>query len=272
MKKTMLSLLLCLTVFTLDAQAVVQTQEIQYKVNGKSYTGFLAVNDAVTGPRPGILVVHEWWGHDAYARKRAEILAALGYTAFALDMYGTGKLADHPDDAKKFMQAAVGQSIEMNKRFEAAYEVLINQKTVDRKKIAAIGYCMGGGIVLHAARTGLVDLEGVVSFHGNLQLGTQAPKSPGPVKARVLAFTGAADPFVPVEQVQAFVESMTSDGVQFGVVSYPGAKHSFTVPHADSLGKRVGLPLAYDRDADQDSWNRMQGFLNEIFNKPAKDK
>ncbi len=264
MKKIALSLLF-LIVFALDVQAALQTKEITYKVGDTEFTGYLSFDDAISGKRPGILVAHEWWGHDDYSRKRADMLAKLGYTAFALDMYGTGKLAKHPDDAKKFMQAAVGEVPEAEKRFKAAYAVLIKQDTVDPKKIAAIGYCMGGGIVMHMARTSVVEMKGVVSYHGSFSGATQTPSQAGPERAKVLAFSGGADPFVPIESVQTFVKSMTEAGVDYELKSYPGVKHSFTVANADEKGKKFSLPLEYNAAADQDSWQRTQVFFKTIF-------
>ena len=264
MKKIAISVFF-LTVFSLNAQAALQSKEIKYTVGENEFTGYLAFDDAVSGKRPGVLVVHEWWGHNDYARERAEMLAKLGYTAFALDMYGTGKLAKHPEDAQKFMQAAVGQLPVAEKRFKAAYDILAKQKTVDVKNIAAIGYCMGGGIVMHMARTGVVEMKGVVSFHGSFAAATQTPSQPGQGKGKVLAFTGAADPFVPIESVQAFVKSMTEAGVDYELKSYPGVQHSFTVPAATEKGKKFKLPLVYDKAADQDSWRRTQSFFKTIF-------
>jgi dienelactone hydrolase len=251
-----------LVFFSLAVQAKVQTQEITYKVGDNEFTGYLAYDDAISGKRPGVIVVHEWWGHNDYARKRTEMLAELGYTAFALDMYGSGKLADHPNDAKQFMQAVMGNLSEVQKRFEAAHKILTDHASVDKDKTAAIGYCMGGGISLHMARFG-VDLDGVVSFHGSL--GTKTPAKPGQVKARVLVFTGEADPFVPAEQVAAFEKEMKMAGVWFELKGYPGVKHSFTNPAADGFAERFNMPLAYDEAADKDSWQRMLAFFKEIF-------
>jgi len=248
--------------FSLTVLAEVQTQEITYKVGNNEFTGYLAYDDAISGKRPGIIVVHEWWGHNDYARKRAKMLAELGYTAFALDMYGSGKLADHPNDAKQFMQAVMSNLSEVQKRFQAAHKILTDHASVDKDKTAAIGYCMGGGISLHMARFG-VDLDGVVSFHGSL--GTKTPAKPEQVKARVLVFTGEADPFVPAEQVEAFENEMKMAGVSFELKGYPGVKHSFTNPVADSFAERFNMPLAYDEAADKDSWQRMQAFFKEIF-------
>jgi dienelactone hydrolase len=156
-------LILSLALLPLTAGAAVKTDEVSYLVGDKEFTGYLTYDDATESRRPGVLVVHEWWGHNAYARKRAEMLAELGYTAFALDMYGTGKLAEHPDDAKAFMQAVTANMPEAEKRFAMAKAVLQSHPTVDPDRVAAIGYCFGGGIVLHMARTG-IDLDGVVSL------------------------------------------------------------------------------------------------------------
>ena len=253
---------LLLSLVALTAHAEVQTKEIVYRVNSTEFTGYLAFDDAIAGKRPGILVVHEWWGHNTYARKRAEMLAALGYTAFALDMYGTGKLADHPEDAKAFMMAVTGDMPEMKKRFQAGLDILLNHPSVNSGKTAAIGYCMGGGISLNMARAG-ADLDGVVVFHGSL--GTSEPVKPGAVKAEVMVFTGADDPFVPQEQVQAFEQEMKSAGMTYTLKSYLGAKHSFTNPEADGFAERFKMPMAYDKAADEDSWKQMQQFFIRVF-------
>ena len=260
MQRLYVFILLCAVGF--NAAAALKTSEVVYKVGDQSFTGYLAYDDAIKGKRPGVLVVHEWWGHNAYARTRAEMLAELGYTAFALDMYGSGKLADHPDDAKSFMQAVVSNMPEAEKRFDKAKSILQAQPTVDAGHIAAIGYCFGGGIVLHMARVG-DDLDGVVSFHGSL--GTEKPAEKGRVTARVRVFTGAADPFAPPELVTAFEQEMQQAGVDYRVQSYPGVKHSFTNPQADEFAKRFDMPLAYDKHADEDSWQRTQVFFEELF-------
>jgi len=247
----------------LSTQAAVKGEEIHYRVDGKPFTGYLAYDDAINGKRPGVLVVHEWWGHNAYARRRADMLATLGYTALAIDMYGTGKQADHPEGAKKFMQAVISNMPEAEKRFNTAKALLENQDTVDKNRIAAIGYCFGGGIVLHMARAG-TDLDGVVSFHGSL--GTEQPAKAGAIKAKIRVFTGTADPFSPPEMVEAFEKEMQAAGADFQVTRYPGVKHSFTNPEADMFAKRFNMPLAYDKAADTDSWQRMQVFFREIFN------
>lgn len=254
----LVSLALCAGV----AQAALKTQVVDYQAGDTKLTGYLAYDDAQSGPRPGVLVVHEWWGHNAYARKRAEMLAGLGYTALAVDMYGSGKLAEHPNDAKAFMQAVVSDITLAEQRFAAARALLAAQPTVDKTDIAAIGYCFGGGMVLHMARMGS-ELDGVVSYHGSL--GTERPAQKGAIKAQVLVFNGTADPMVPPEQVQAFEQEMSAADAQYRVVNYPGAKHSFTNPDADEFGRRFEMPLAYDAKADADSWAQTEVFLKAIF-------
>jgi dienelactone hydrolase len=242
--------------------AALRTEVVEYRLGDETFSGYLAWDDAVEGRRPGVLVVHEWWGHNPYARRRAEMLAGLGYTAFALDMYGGGRLAEHPDEAKAFMSAVTANMPAAEARFGKALEVLQRQDTVDPERVAAIGYCFGGGMVLHMARAGM-DLDGVASFHGSL--GTQSPAQAGRVKASVLVLNGAADPFVPPEQVQAFEQEMQAADVDFTLVNYPGVKHSFTNPDADRFGKQFDMPLAYDAGADADSWEQLQAFLKRIF-------
>ena len=259
--KTILSILIVLAL-TGPLAAELVTEEVVYEVDGQEFTGYLAYDDATAEKRPGVLVVHEWWGHNDYARKRAVMLAEMGYTAFALDMYGTGKQADHPEDAQKFAAELVGDLPGAERRFTAAYEILAGQSTVESEKMAAIGYCLGGGVILHMARIGM-DLDGVVSFHGSLA--TQAPAAPGAVKARILVLDGEADPFSTAEVVAAFEEEMKAAGADYELIRYPGVKHSFTNPEADGFGEKFEMPLAYDKAADEDSWKRMSAFFDEIF-------
>ena len=252
-----------LLLLSMTVNAAVSGKEVSYQAGDITLKGYLATDTAVQGKRPGILIVHEWWGHNAYARKRADMLAALGYTALAVDMYGDGKTADHPDDAGKFAGAVGKDPALMKARFMAALEFLNRQPSVDTDKTAAIGYCFGGGVVLKMARQG-VDLDGVVSFHGSLGGNTTPGK--GAIKARVLVLNGAADPFVTAEQIAAFKAVMDAAGADYSFVNYPGVKHSFTNPEADRLGERFDLPLAYDADADAASWQAMQDLFVVIFN------
>jgi dienelactone hydrolase len=206
--------------------------------------------------------VHEWWGHDDYARKRARMLAELGYTALALDMYGDGKQAHHPDDAGKF-SGEVRKNMPMAEaRFKAAMELLKSQPSVADDDIAAIGYCFGGGVVLEMARRGL-DLDGVASFHGSL--GTSSPAQKGQMKTQVLVLNGEADPFTKPEQIDAFKQEMQNAGVDYQFINYPKAKHSFTNPEATSYGKQFNMPLEYNAEADKQSWAELQRFFKTIW-------
>ena len=245
-----------------EASAEVVSKEISYQQGETTLKGLIAYDDAIDGKRPGVLVVHEWWGLNAYARKRARMLAELGYTALAVDMYGEGKTADHPDDAGKFA-GAVGGNLPLAKaRYDAAVETLRQHPTVAADQIAAVGYCFGGGILLNMARMG-TDIAGVVSFHGSLA--TTSPAKPGDIKTRIRVFNGADDPFVKAEHIEAFKREMETAGADFEFVNYPGAMHAFTSPEADANGKKFNLPLAYNEEADKDSWKQTQAFFKQIF-------
>ena len=247
-----------------SADAKVIGKNIEYSAQGIVLKGYVAYDDKIQGKRPGVLVVHEWWGLNNYTRKRARMLASLGYTALAVDMYGEGKQAMHPDDAKEFSSAVMKNFDTAKARFLAGIDLLKKQPTVDADRIAAIGYCFGGGVVLNMARQG-VDLKGVVSFHGSLA--AVKPAEPGMVKAKIRVYTGADDKFVPAEAVAAFKKEMTDAKVDFKVVSYPGAVHAFTNPEATQLGKKFNLPLAYNAKADKESWEEMKKFFDIIFKK-----
>ena len=260
--KTGITLALISLVLVFEASAEIVSKEITYKQGDTTMKGLITYDDSIPGKRPGVLVVHEWWGHNDYARKRARMLAELGYLALAVDMYGEGKTADHPDDAGKF-SSAVGGNLPLAKaRFDAALETLKGQPNVEAEKIAAIGYCFGGGILLNMARMG-TEIDGVVSFHGSLA--TASPAKKGDIKTRVRVFNGADDPFVKKEQIEAFKREMEVAGVDYEFVNYPGAVHSFTNPDADAFGKKFKLPLAYNAEADRDSWQQTQVFFREIF-------
>jgi len=262
MKK--IACLLCFGMFSFTALGTLVGQEISYSFDETTMKGYVVYDDAFEGPRPGVLVVHEWWGHNAYARSRADQLARMGYIAMAVDMYGEGKTAEHPDEAGKFAGAVMSNVEEARKRFDAAMVALHVQEQTDRTRTAAIGYCFGGGVVLHMARFGL-PLAGVASFHGSL--GTKTPAQSGVVKAKILVCHGAVDPLVPPEAVEAFKSEMTAAGVDFVFKAYPGATHSFTNPDADAFAEKYKLPLGYSAEADQQSWKDLTEFLTEIFKK-----
>ncbi len=237
-------------------------QEIVYSADDTSMKGFLVYDGDIEGKRPGVLVVHEWWGHNDYARKRARMLAELGYTALAIDMYGDGKQANHPDDAGKFAMEIFNNIETAQARFMAAYNLLKSQETTEENKIAAIGYCFGGGVVLHMARIG-TDLKAVASFHGGIQAITPAEKDK--VKAFLLVCNGADDPFVTGEQIAEFKDEMDNAGVQYEFINYEGAKHSFTNPIADSVGQKFNMPLEYNEKADKESWEKMKSVFQKVF-------
>ena len=228
--------------------------EIDYEANGTTLKGYLA-QSGNAGPSAGVLVVPEWWGHNPYVRQRADQLAALGYTALAVDMYGNGELADTPDRAGELMNASFAAPDEMRARFDAAFARLTAESSVDSSKVAAIGYCYGGAVALEMARAG-VDLALVGSFHPG-GLATTNPAQPGKLRAHVLVGLGADDPFVSEEDRGAFEQEMQAAGVALDFVRYPGVVHGYTVPAATERGERFGLPLRYDESADQDSWQRL---------------
>lgn len=211
-------------------------------------------------PTAAIIVVHEWWGLNDYARNRAKMLAEQGYTAIAVDMYGNGAVAAHPKNAKAFMNAAFAEPEKMTARFNAAKDELLKLRNVDKDRLFAIGYCFGGAVVLNQARAG-ADLYGVASFHGSL--GTETPAQQGQVKAKLLVATGGADPMVPADQVGGFVTEMSNAGVELNLLSFPTAKHSFTNPDSTKAGKQFDMPLAYDKHADEVSWEALEEFIEE---------
>jgi dienelactone hydrolase len=236
-------------------------EEVSYKTDTVTMNGYIAYNETDTTMRPGILVVHEWWGHSDYVRRRADMLAELGFVALAVDMYGNGQQAEHPDNAKKF-SGMVMQNMDMAEaRFTEALNVLENHPQTAEGKISAIGYCFGGSLILAMANKGL-DLDAVAAFHS----GVQVPVGPSEkLEAKVLVQNGADDPFVSAESVSQFKSKMDSLGKSYSYVSYPGAVHAYTNPAADSLGEKFDLPLAYDAEADRKSWDKMKDFFKEIY-------
>ena len=260
-KMKTLFIFICLLVPTI-LYAEIITQEVNYSSGKTIMKGYFAYEDSINTKRPGILVVHEWWGHNDYAKKRARMLAELGYTALALDMYGQAKNAEHPKDAGMFAAEVKKNMAVAEKRFMAAYKLLQNHETVKKDKMAAVGYCFGGGIVLEMARRGL-NLDAVVSFHGSL--GTKSPAQKGKIKAKVLVLNGQADPFVKQESITVFRNEMNKAGVDYKFINYPGAKHAFTNPGADLYAKKFKIPLAYHAEADNKSWNEMKMFFTKTL-------
>ena len=240
----------------------IQTQSLTYSAGGSEMIGHLAQSLDATHSRPGVLVLPEWWGLNAYIRRRAEDLAHLGYTALAVDLYGEGTTADHPDRAGELMNEVLEDMGAGTQRLQAAVAALTDQPGVDASRLAAIGFCFGGAMALHLARIG-TELKAAVSFHGALDSFHQA--APGTIKARVLVCHGAADEFISKESIQAFHDEMNSAGANYEFISYPGALHGFTSPEADENGRKYGLPLAYDESADKESWQAMIRLFTELF-------
>lgn len=242
----------------------IQSQQIDYRAGGTAMQGYLAWDGARQGPRPGVLVVHEWWGNNDYVRRRADMLAELGYTALAVDMYGDGRTADTPDEAGQLMNDLLSDLAALRERFGAALGALRGHQTTDASRVAAIGYCMGGGIVLHMARYGC-DLKAVASFHGSLPLGVAAEGEGGEVTARVAVYHGEDDPFVGADDVAAFRNEMRKTGADCLFVTLPGALHGFTNPQATANGEKFGIPLRYSELADRASWDHMRLVLESAF-------
>lgn len=244
---------------TSQALAVLRTQVVEYKHGNTVLQGYLAYDDAVQGKRPGVMIVHEWTGLGSYVKHRAEQLAKLGYVAFAIDMYGKGIRPTNPKDAAA--QANIYRSDRklMRDRATAGLAMLQKNPLTDPNRIAAIGYCFGGGTVLELARSG-APIAGVVSFHGNLD--TPNPADAKNIKARVLVLQGANDPYVPPAQVDAFEQEMRTAGVDWQLIAYGGAVHSFTNPDS---GNDPSKGAAYNEKADKRSFAAMQQFFAEIF-------
>jgi dienelactone hydrolase len=241
------------------AQSKLVTKTVEYKHGDVTLEGYLAYDDATAAKRPGVIVVHEWYGVNDHAKKRADKLASLGYVAFAIDMYGKGVRPQNNEEAGK--QAAIYKSDRklMRSRAQAGMGFLRTHSLVDPTKLTAIGFCFGGTTVLELARSG-AELDGVVSFHGGLD--TPNPADAENIKCKILVLHGGDDPFVPKEHVEAFEEEMRQAGVDWQLIAYGGAVHSFTNPAAGSDNSKGA---AYNQKADQRSWQAMQDFFNEIF-------
>lgn len=244
--------------------ARIESHEIRYSAGGVEMIGTLFWDSDTQGPRPGVIVVHEWWGVNDYPKKRAAMLAEMGYAGFAVDLYGGGRVAANPEEAGELMNALVSDTAVLRERFNAALSALRDDGIADRAKTAAIGYCMGGGVVLHMARYG-TDLVAVGSFHGALPLGVAAAGEGGEVGARVAVYHGEADEFITMADAAAFRDEMNQAGADLLFVLLPGCTHGFTNPLATERGKKYGLPLRYSERADRASWDHMLLVLESSF-------
>jgi dienelactone hydrolase len=254
-----LLLLLALLCLAVTAEAAVKTKVVEYKQGDTVLEGYLAWDSAKSVKRPGVLVVHEWTGINDHIRQRTEMLARLGYVAFAADIYGKGVRPTAQADAAKTAGIYKNDRTLMRARARAGLEELKKQKFVDPQRLAAIGFCFGGTTVLELARDG-ADLRGVVSFHGGLS--TPTPQDAKNIKGRVLALHGADDPFVNADEVAAFQDEMRKANVDWQFNSYGNAVHSFTNIAAGSDNSKGA---AYNAKADKRSWEAMKVFFVEIF-------
>lgn len=239
----------------------VREENVSYTAGNTQMNGFIVYQENNDNKRPGVLLVHEWWGLNDYVRSRARQLAAMGYIAMAVDMFGEGKTASNPDDAGKLAGPFYQDPSLTKTRLDAALEKLRTYQQLDTSKVAAIGYCFGGFVVLNASRLG-ADLNGVVSFHGNV---AGVPVRKDLLVAKTLVCHGEADPFVPNTEIAAFKKSMDSVGAIYTLKTYAGATHAFTNPDATETGKKFNIPIAYNAAADTASWNDMKAFFGEIF-------
>lgn len=240
----------------------VEGQLLEYATGGTTYQGYLAHNVNDDEPRPAVLVIHEWWGLDDYARARADQLAALGFVAFAVDMYGEGAIATHPDEAGEFSSRVMQDWPAARARLEAAMAKVSEHPAVAEGGMAAIGYCFGGGIAMNMALSGM-PLEAAISFHGSP---TRAAQNPQPFNGVVQIHNGAADALVGHGDLNAMRQALEAQGAEVQVTNYPGAMHGFSNPYADAAAEEHGLPLEYNAAADAASWQAALLALDRALN------
>lgn len=252
---------LTILLFFTSAEAAVVTKEIDYKDGKVELRGTLAYDDAVSSPRPGVVLFPEWWGYNDYIKRRAREMAEQGYIAFAADMYGKDKVTTDPAKAKSWSGELYSNRQAMRDRARAALKILKSQPNVDTSHIAAIGFCMGGTVALELARAG-EDLNGVAAFHAGLQFPDKIEK--GQVKAKILVMNGGADPNVPFSERDSFIEEIQNAGADLQFIQYGGAVHAFTNPDADKFGIKG---IAYDPVAERRSFEELRTFFAEIFGK-----
>lgn len=240
----------------------IHTEVVTYSGDGIEMKGYMAWDSSQEGPRPGVLVVHEWWGCNEYAQRRARMLAEAGYTGMAIDLYGDGINAANPDDAGALMNARIDDMDGTRARFMAALDTLITHDTVDENRTGAIGYCFGGGVVTHMARMGApLDVTG--SFHG--AVGLAAVDGPDQIDCRIMVYNGEADVLIDEGQISGFKAQMEKTGANYDFIQLPGALHGFSNPLATTNGQKYGLPLAYNELADESSWAHLCLTMEHVF-------
>jgi dienelactone hydrolase len=239
---------------------LVQPRDIDYRCDEVNLRGYLAVDESAAGKRPGVLVFHEGLGLGEFAMERARRLAALGYVALAADMFGGRRQASNLEEVTALVGGLRAEPHRLRARGRAALETLAALPQVDAGRLAAIGFCFGGSVVLELAREG-ANLKAVVSFHG--VLATKMPAQPGRVKASVLVCTGVDDPLAPPDQVTDFENEMRAGGVKdWQVIAYGNTLHGFTNPAADGSIMRAAL---YNERADRRSWGSMISLFDEVL-------
>ncbi|HTR30206.1 MAG TPA: dienelactone hydrolase family protein [Puia sp.] len=246
---------------SIASPVVLKEQTVSVHADGDTLICYVAYNDTIKGKRPAVLVIPEWWGLNEYPRKRARMLAQLGYVAMAVDMFGNARVADSPAAAMAYSGPFYKNPIKAKVRIDSAIAKLKTFDVVDPDNIGAIGYCFGGGVLLNTVRLG-DDLKGVVSFHGSL-IGTPARKDL--LKSKILVCHGNADQFVSAKDVAQFKKQMDSIGASYTFIGYDGATHAFTNPDATANGQKFNMPIAYNAKADTASWNAMKGFFAALF-------
>jgi dienelactone hydrolase len=248
----------------LAMHAKIITKAVAYEHGGVKLEGFLAYDEAkvsATNKAPGVLVIPEWWGLTDYPKSRAQQLAALGYVAFAADMYGAGVTTEDPKKAGELAGQFYGKPL-MAERAQAGLDQLLKTGLVDAARVAAIGYCFGGSTVQALAFSG-APLAGIVSFHGSL---VPVPADAATkTKAKILMCHGAVDPFIKKEDIDAFTQALDAAKLDYQWVSYAGAVHAFSNPGADAIAAKAGIPIAYNAAADRRSWAHLRAFFDEIF-------
>ena len=236
------------------------TEEVSYDIDGKTHKSFVAYEGTAEDMKPVVMVLPEWWGVTEYTKDRAKQLAELGYFAMVVDYYGEGKTVDNPDEAAKLSGEFYKVPINARLKFDKAKAQLLKFDNADYNKIAVIGYCFGGAQALNMARL-QDELKGVVSFHGNLMTGIK-PKNND---VKILVLNGADDTFVPAEEIAAFKKQMDSAKIDYKFIDFANALHSFTNPEATAIGEKYKMKVAYNKEADEKSWNDMKTFLTEVF-------
>ena len=241
----------------------VTSKNIEYPCGDRNHHGYVAWDDGISGERPGIIVIHEWWGLNDYMKQRADMLAELGYCALAIDMYGDGLQASNPEEAGAAMNQVLENMETGTARLQAAYATLTGLEQVDPARTAAQGYCFGGAMALHMARIGM-PLNAAVSFHG--ALGSFHKPTAGEVKARILVCHGGDDAMVSMDDVAAFRDEMDAAQADYEVIVHDGAAHGFTTVAADANGQKYGIPVGYDASPDAASWEAMRSLYASCFN------